>query len=191
MYDRVLASLRSSPVVDRNGYQYFVNPLTDGVPRMDPAVLGEVVDWIMGSPKLSECELLVLPEAMGIPLGVPVSMRTGIPYTVVRKKGYGLPGETEIVQKTGYSTSVMHVNGVSKGERVAVIDDVVSTGGTLVALIRALRDDIGAEIVDVAVPVDKAEGAERVEAETGVHVRCMVRASVVDGHVVAEPFRTG
>ena len=41
MYDDLVESLESSPVVMKNGYPYFVHPLTDGVPHMDPKVLKE------------------------------------------------------------------------------------------------------------------------------------------------------
>lgn len=109
MYDRLIRSFEECPVVDRKGYPYFVHPLTDGVPRMDPEVLEEVLGWIMAEADL-RCDVLALPEAMGIPLGVPISLRTGIPYTVIRKKEYFLPGEVSVEQKTGYSSSVMHIN---------------------------------------------------------------------------------
>lgn len=177
MYDRLIRSFEECPVVDRKGYPYFVHPLTDGVPRMDPEVLEEVLGWIMAEADL-RCDVLALPEAMGIPLGVPISLRTGIPYTVIRKKEYFLPGEVSVEQKTGYSSSVMHINGISAGDRVTIIDDVVSTGGTLTAIIKAIRDECGAEIADVVVPVDKANGKEAVERSTGVRVKTMVEVSV-------------
>lgn len=177
MYRRLVESFEKCPVVDRNGYPYFVHPLTDGVPRMDPEMLREVLDWIKSVGNL-DCDLILLPEAMGIPLGVPLSLELGIPYAVIRKKSYGLEGEIPVDQYTGYSSSVMNINDVHRGDRVVLIDDVVSTGGTLVAMIGALRELAGAEIVDVIVPVDKADGREVVRKETGIEVKTMVRVSV-------------
>ncbi len=183
MYDRLVESFRKCPVVDRSGYPYFVHPLTDGVPRMEPEILREVLEWMKSAGNF-DCDLLVLPEAMGIPLGVPLSLELGIPYTVVRKKKYGLEGEISLEQHTGYSDSVMYIDGVRKGDRVVVIDDVISTGGTLIAIIKALRDTIGAEIADVIIPVDKAGGRNTVKKETGLDVKTMVEVSVgPDGKV--------
>ncbi len=177
MYRRLVESFEKCPVVDRNGYPYFVHPLTDGVPRMDPEMLREVLDWIKSVGNL-DCDLILLPEAMGIPLGVPLSLELGIPYAVIRKKSYGLDGEIPVEQHTGYSSSVMNINDVRRGERVVLIDDVVSTGGTLISMIRALRERAGAEILDVIVPVDKSNGAEIVRRETGIAIKTMVEVSV-------------
>lgn len=182
MYGKLVKSLESSPIVIRNGYPYFVNPLTDGVPYMDPEVLREVVDWILDQGEF-DCDCILAPEAMGIPLAIPVSMELGIPYSVVRKKIYGLPGEVVFQQKTGYSESRMSINGIGKGSRVVIIDDVISTGGTLIALINALRE-MGAEIVDILIPIDKSNGSETVLKATGIRVKTLAKVSVVDGRVV-------
>ena len=182
MYDRLKESLENSPIVDRNGYPYFVHPLTDGVPMMEPEVLEEVVGWMLEVGDFS-CDVILAPEAMGIPLAVPVSLRLGIPYTVARKRSYGLKGELVLDQKTGYSKSLMTVNGISKGMRVTVVDDVVSTGGTLDALIRTLQE-AGAVVVDVLVPVNKSSGTDIVLKNTGVKVKTMVSVRVEDGRVV-------
>ena len=182
MYDRLKESLENSPVVDRNGYPYFVHPLTDGVPKMEPEVLEEVVGWMLEVGDFS-CDVILAPEAMGIPLAVPVSLRLGIPYTVARKRSYGLEGELVLDQKTGYSKSLMTVNGITKGMRVTVVDDVVSTGGTLDALIRTLQE-AGAAVVDVLVPVNKSSGTDIVLKNTGVKVKTMVSVRVEDGRVV-------
>ena len=182
MYDRLKESLENSPVVDRNGYPYFVHPLTDGVPMMEPEVLEEVVGWMLEVGDFS-CDVILAPEAMGIPLAVPVSLRLGIPYTVARKRSYGLEGELVLDQKTGYSKSLMTVNGISKRMRVTVVDDVVSTGGTLDALIRTLQE-AGAVVVDVLVPVNKSSGTDIVLKNTGVKVKTMVSVRVEDGRVV-------
>ncbi len=182
MYDRLKESLENSPVVDRNGYPYFVHPLTDGVPMMEPEVLEEVVGWMLEVGDFS-CDVILAPEAMGIPLAVPVSLKLGIPYTVARKRSYGLEGELVLDQKTGYSKSLMTVNGITKGMRVTVVDDVVSTGGTLDALIRTLQE-AGAVVVDVLVPVNKSSGTDIVLKNTGVKVKTMVSVRVEDGRVV-------
>ncbi|MDD2626393.1 MAG: hypoxanthine/guanine phosphoribosyltransferase [Candidatus Methanomethylophilus sp.] len=183
MYNRLIASIEQSPVIDRNGYPYFVHPLTDGVPRMDPAVLGEVVDWMAGIGNF-DCDVIAAPEAMGIPLAVALSLRLGIPYTVIRKKKYGLPGEIALTQQTGYSKSTMYIEGIRKGDRVVIVDDVVSTGGTMIALLKAFTEEIGAEIVDVIIPVDKGDGEKIVEKKTGIRVKSLIRVKIVDGKTV-------
>lgn len=182
MHDALTESLRASPVVMKNGYPYFIHPLTDGVPAMDPKVLREIVEW-MESAGDFDCDIILAPESMGIPLAVPLSLDLGIPYSVVRKKRYGLPGEAVFEQKTGYSDCTMTVNGVRKGDRVVIVDDVISTGGTMTKLIQTLRKDIGAVIVDVLVPINKNRGRDIIRENTGIEVKTMVEVSIVDGKV--------
>ena len=163
-------------------YDYFIHPVTDGVPQMDPLLLVEVLD---GLKEIGDfhCDLLVAPEAMGIPLAVPLSLELGIPYTIVRKRKYGLPGEVEISQQTGYSRKQMYINGVRPGERVVVLDDVLSTGGTLRAVIQGLRV-IGADIVDVLVVVEKGGNKTALESELGVRIKTLAKVKVEGGKVV-------
>ncbi|MDD1746611.1 MAG: adenine phosphoribosyltransferase [Methanomassiliicoccales archaeon] len=179
--ERFKSSLESSPIVRMGSYDYFVNPVTDGIPKMDPRVLAEVLDAFKEIGDF-HCDVIVSPEAMGIPLAVPLSLELGIPYSVVRKKRYGLPGEVAVSQVTGYSKGHMYVNGIGKGDKVVVIDDVVSTGGTLLAVIKALRH-IGAEIVDVIVAVEKGEGKAALEREVGIRVKSLVRVEIREGRL--------
>jgi adenine phosphoribosyltransferase len=182
MLERLKKSLESAPVMRLNNYDYFVNPMTDGVPRMDPMVLAETVEAIKEVGDF-HCDLIVAPEAMGIPLVVPLSLDLGIPYTVVRKRRYGLPGELEITQWTGYSHKEMYINDIKPGERVVVVDDVMSTGGTIKAVIQGLRE-VGAEIVDVIVVVEKGGNKEKIEKELGIRIKTLVKVKVREGRLV-------
>lgn len=170
-----------SPVVKKGAYDYFVHPLTDGVPRMDPALLKEVVDEVMAIADL-RVDLILTAEAMGIPLATALSERTGIPFAIVRKRSYGLPGEVAVHQVTGYSANQLYMNGVGKGDRVLFVDDVVSTGGTLGALIQAVRS-AGAHLVDIVVVFEKGSGRAKVEEQYDVKVKTLLRVDVRDGKV--------
>jgi len=178
---KLRSSLESSPVIKKGDYDYFVHPVTDGIPTMDPDVLDEIVDGFIRIGDL-DCDMLVAPEAMGIPLAAALSLRTRVPYNVIRKRRYGLPGERVVHQTTGYSKGEMYVNGVKKGDQVVIIDDVVSTGGTLIGIIQTLRE-MGAHIVDVLVVVEKGEGKAVLEREAGTEIKTLVKIEVRDGRV--------
>jgi len=179
MLERLKRSLEESPVVKMGDYDYFVHPITDGIPRMDPNVLQEVVDRILEVGDF-DCDLIMAPEAMGIPLVVPLSLRTGIPYTVVRKRRYGLPGEVSLQQTTGYSRTDMFINGISEGDRVVIVDDVISTGGTIASIVKALQG-MGALIVDIIVVVEKGDRRPALERELGVNIKTLVKVEVRQG----------
>lgn len=71
-------------------------------------------------------------------IGAALAMQLGCGLIPVRKKGK-LPWKTESITydlEYGTDTLEMHMDGVSKGERVLIVDDVLATGGTA----RAVQD---------------------------------------------------
>lgn len=170
MYENIIESLSKSTIMERGGYHYFVHPLTNGIPSCDPKMLEQIIDWMMEVGNL-HCDLILAPETMGVPYAVLLSYKTGIPYSIIRKMSFGFDDEIELTQRTGYSKSNMYVNGVREGMRVVIVDDVVSTGGTLNSIIDAVRS-AGASIVDVLVPINKDNGVSNVEP-SGVKVKTL------------------
>jgi len=71
---------------------------------------------------------------------------------------------------------------VFEGDRVLVLDDVLSTGGTLAGLTGAL-EEIGADICDI-VSVIKKVGGENKLADAGYAAKTLINVDVVDGEVV-------
>ena len=74
-----------SPVVDRKGYPYFVNPVSDGIPVVEAGLLEEICDRFLEKTDF-DCDLILAPEAMGIHLATALCMRTGKPFAVIRKR---------------------------------------------------------------------------------------------------------
>jgi adenine phosphoribosyltransferase len=112
-------------------------------------------------------------------------LKTGIPFVVVRKRQYGLDGEVDVHQVTGYSQGNLYINGLNKGDRVILVDDVVSTGGTMIAVLNALKS-MGVDVVDVLAIMEKGKGKEVVESETGFMVKTLLKVKVEDGKVIIE-----
>ncbi|MEE9237700.1 MAG: hypoxanthine/guanine phosphoribosyltransferase [Thermoplasmata archaeon] len=183
---RILEKLRSSlegaPVVQFGEYDYFVHSITDGIPPGDPEVLEEVVDAFLRIGNF-DCDKIITAEAMGFPLAALLSVRTGRPYLFLRKKNYGLPGEVSVKQITGYSKGDLYLNFVGPGDRVVFVDDVISTGGTLRAVVEALRAT-RATVVDILVVFDKMKDKSRLEGEIGLPIKALLRVDVVDGKVL-------
>jgi adenine phosphoribosyltransferase len=173
--DQLVESLRNTPVIRKGEYHYFVHPISDGVPMLEPSLLREVVIKIIRKADLEDVDKIVTPQAMGIHISTAVSLMTDIPLVVIRKRQYGLEGEVSLSQVTGYSEGEMYVNDVKPGDRVLVLDDVLSTGGTLKAITGAL-DEVGAEVVDVVAVIKKVGGENALEdsdydAKTLVNIR--------------------
>jgi adenine phosphoribosyltransferase len=58
-------SLRNAPIIWKGDYPYFIHPISDGIPRMDPLVLSATRDLIVDLIDWDEVDLIVSVEAMG------------------------------------------------------------------------------------------------------------------------------
>ncbi len=180
---RLRQSVVESPIVWKGEYAYFVHPLADGVPRQSPEMLVQTRDLVYEMVDWDEIDLILGIEAMGIPLASTLSVKTGKPLVIGRKRSYELPGEVSVDQSTGYSKGSIYLNDVKPGERIFIVDDVISTGGTLRAVLKAV-EEAGAIIQDVIVVFEKGSIVSEVVEDTGWPIRSLVRVVMDGGDVV-------
>ncbi len=120
-------------------------------------------------------------DARGFILGAVVAYELGVGFVPIRKKGK-LPFTT--VEETyeleyGSATVELHTDAVRPGQRVLLIDDLIATGGTMMAG-RRLLEKLGASVIEGAAIVDLPElgGSERLKA-SGLPLFTLVE---FDGH---------
>ncbi len=118
----------------------------------------------------AEVEVLVTPEVKAVPLTHALSVRSGLPYVVARKtvKPYMVGAVSrEVLSITTGKPQLLVLDGADaerlKGKRVAIVDDVVSTGGTLDGLKEMLKG-VGAEVVATLVVFTEGEARDDVIA---------------------------
>lgn len=112
-------------------------------------------------------------EARGFVLAPPVALRTGAGFVPVRKAGK-LPAAVEARSydlEYGTATLEIHRDAIAPGERVLVVDDVLATGGTLVA-VRELVDALGGTVAGELVLVELAHLGAR--TRVGEQLRSLV-----------------
>ena len=176
-------SLIGAPIIWKGEYPYFIHPISDGIPRMDANVLRATRDLIISMVDWSEIDLIVSVEAMGLPLLAAVGEASGKPTVVIRKRSYGMKGEVEVNVSTGYSESTTYINDIKPGERILIVDDVISTGGTLEPILEAI-EGIGAKLQDIIIAIEKGNGRERLSIERPEWpIRTLARIDIVDGRV--------
>ena len=115
-------------------------------------------------------------EARGFILGGAVAHHLSAGFVPIRKKGK-LPHATVRVAYSleyGVDEMEMHRDGVSAGERLILIDDLLATGGTAEAAVRLLRS-LGVEVLAACFVIDLPElgGRQRLE-KLGVPVNTLV-----------------
>jgi adenine phosphoribosyltransferase len=125
----------------------------------DPSAFGTVVNALAAAGR-DESDSVVVDrvlgmEARGFILAGPVALALGAGFVPVRKRGK-LPRATyaeSYAMEYGEATLEVHQDGLSRGDRVLIIDDVLATGGT-VAATRRLVERAGAVAHGAAVLMD-------------------------------------
>ena len=117
----------------------------------DEVAFSSVIDEIVVSFGRGTIDKVVGIEARGFIVASPVAYHFGAGFVPVRKKGK-LPWETEAETyelEYGEETLEIHRDAIAKGERVAIVDDVLATGGTALATAK-LIESLGGVIQGMA-----------------------------------------
>ena len=107
-------------------------------------------------------EIVVGPESRGFIFGCPVAFELGIGFVPVRKPGK-LPRKTvsySYALEYGKNELHVHKDSIKPGQRVLIVDDVISTGGSMKASCE-VANAFGAEIVGCCAPLAEGDAADR------------------------------
>jgi len=118
----------------------------------NPLVLGLTIDELANKVKDQKFDYILGLESRGFLLGVPLALKLNIPFIPVRKKGK-LPRatvSTSYALEYGSAEIEVHKEDIKPGSRVLVVDDIVATGGTLLAT-KELMMKLGATCEDALV----------------------------------------
>ena len=115
-------------------------------------------------------------EARGFIFGAAIAHQLGAGFVPIRKPGK-LPAQTighDYTLEYGTNRVEAHVDGLAKGERVVLVDDLLATGGTAFAA-ASLVQQMGAHIVECAFLIELLDLPGRTRLQThglGVHALC-------------------
>ena len=136
----------------------------------DPQVFRVLIDIFLARYADAKLDLVAGMDARGFILGSVVAYELNIGFVPIRKKGK-LPFTTvseSYELEYGSATVELHTDACKAGDRVLLIDDLIATGGTMMAG-KKLLERLGAVVVEGAVIVDLPElGGSRLIAETGL-----------------------
>jgi adenine phosphoribosyltransferase len=121
----------------------------------DASAFRQTVDLLGERIALHRPELIVAVESRGFIFGAPVAAALGIGFVPVRKPGK-LPyriARRSYALEYGTDTLEMHADAVVEGARVAIVDDLLATGGTAQATVELVRE-LGGEVAVLAFAVE-------------------------------------
>ena len=137
----------------------------------DPRLLGDVARAMVEL--LPECDVLAGMELGGVPIAAVMSQLTGLPTIFVRKAA------------KEYGTCKMAEGPSVQGRRVVVIEDVVTTGGALLASCAALRSE-GALVETVVCAIDRLQGGAGNLLAENLTLRAALTRTDLEAHIGRE-----
>ncbi len=141
----------------------------------DAEAFKKTIDAI-AAPLAGKVSKVVAIDARGFILAAPVAYKIGVGFVPVRKKNK-LPAETieaEYEKEYGSDTVVMHKDAILAGEKVALVDDLIATGGTALAACE-LIEKLGGKIIEIVCLIDLPflGGSKKLE-QKGYKVKALV-----------------
>ena len=142
--ETLTAAIRDIPDFPKPGIMFKdISPILQ-----DGALFAEVIDIIGGRYENQQIDSIVVIDARGFIFGSALAYKLGCGISLVRKQGK-LPWKTYSVSydlEYGSAAVEIHIDAVSGGDRVLIVDDLLATGGTAKAG-AALVEKIGARII--------------------------------------------
>lgn len=141
----------------------------------DGKALKYAIDQIVEDLKDKNIDIVVGPEARGFLVGTPVAYALEAGFVPVRKPGK-LPGEVERFEydlEYGSNILEIHKDAIKPGQRVAIVDDLLATGGTTEAAIK-LIEQLGGEVVSTQflIELEDLNGKAKLE---GYHINSLIK----------------
>lgn len=162
--------IRSVPDFPKPGINFYdITTLVN-----DPVGFRQVLDAMEKYAISRKAEKLVVVESRGFIFGGALANRMGIGFALARKPGK-LPYKTiseEYALEYGSDSLELHVDSVSHGERVVIIDDLIATGGTLQAVSKMI-ERLGGRVAGISAVIDLSFLPWR-EKLTQYDVNCLI-----------------
>ena len=117
----------------------------------DPVAFREAVDRLAAPFDGEKVDVVVGMESRGFIFAAPLAYKLGAGFVPVRKSGR-LPAEAVQVSydlEYGHNTLELHKDAIQSGQRVLVVDDLLATGGTVLATVH-LVEQLGGRVVGLA-----------------------------------------
>lgn len=129
---------------------------SDITPLMhDPKIFRMLIDSFVQRYQQQDIQGIAALDARGFLLGAPLAYELGLTLVPIRKQGK-LPYDTisqSYELEYGSATVELHTDAFKPGDKVLVIDDLIATGGTMLAACELIQR-LGAEVIECAAIID-------------------------------------
>ena len=175
----VQSAFDNKPLIPYGDFNFLINPLTEQIPATTAELLRAATEWLVEVGDFEKATKIAGEEDKGAILVASTALVTGLPFGMARWYPSGLEGQVGVDFEMEYASGSLFLNGIEKGDKVIIVDDMVSTGGTMLAMIESV-EKAEATIVDIVCVAEKVEyrGVDRIKVETGYPVKTLLKVSV-------------
>jgi len=150
------SQLENAKIINKGDYRYILNTITEQEPALEPAILDDCANKLLERLNYKGANKILTAESMGIPISTTISLKTSLPLIIATRRKKGTMDEIAVEYICGYENGVLHINGIKGGDRVLIIDDLISTAGTIFSMIEGVKK-AGAEIEDIGAIFNKVD----------------------------------
>ena len=127
----------------------------------DPEILSTIAKLITEKIACDDVDKVAGPALGAVPIATAVSLESKLPLLMIRK------------EKKGYGTSKLIEGELNSGDNVIVVEDVTTTGGSLLKAINAIKEN-GGNVTRAFVVVDRQEGALSEFEDNGIQLEPLI-----------------
>lgn len=120
-----------------------------------PEILSAIAKLITEKIKDEKLDKVAGPALGAVPIATAVSLESNLPLLMIRK------------EQKGYGTSKLIEGELESGDEIVVVEDVTTSGGSLLKAIKALEENGGVVKKAISI-VDRLEGAQETFEKEGI-----------------------
>lgn len=130
----------------------------------EPEILSTIAKLITQLIDENNVDKVAGPALGAVPIATAVSLESEIPLLMIRK------------EKKGYGTSKLIEGELNSGDNVIVVEDVTTTGGSLLKAIKAIQEN-GGNVTRAFVVVDRQEGSIEAFEKEGIMLEPLIKVN--------------
>ncbi|HEY7002001.1 MAG TPA: adenine phosphoribosyltransferase [Candidatus Udaeobacter sp.] len=163
LVEKLRASVRDVPDFPKKGIVFKdITPILS-----DPALFRASIDLFLDRCRERKIDKIVGIDARGFVFGSAVAYELGVGFVPIRKRGK-LPFKTDVASYSleyGEAEMEMHVDAITPGEQIVLVDDLLATGGTSAAAAALIRK-AGGHLLEAQflIELEFLHGRERLES---------------------------
>jgi adenine/guanine phosphoribosyltransferase-like PRPP-binding protein len=175
---QIIKAFHHQPLVFLKDRKYIVNPLCDHCPATTYELVDDVVKELSKLIDFGKATKIIGEEDRGGFVAALIAYYHKLPFGLVKWNAAGLDGQIYVPFRNAYAEGKMYLNGAEQGDKVIVVEDIIDSGGTIIAMINLLKK-AKIKIIDIVAIAEKVEykGVERIRQETGFYVKHLIKVA--------------